>query len=181
MTQQLSFVSALRGGQTCAHEINAWIAAWHDLDTDIPELHDFLGFTPDQYKIWASDPKALPGILAQHGIVNPDIQGRSLIISHNISSKEQEGSFMNSTITTLDEGAVISIALSPPHSLSVRDAAQVNSRIREALASALAAGWTAEIQIGRDDEVEEIPPHIASLISNMRKGEITSEEITCGS
>jgi hypothetical protein len=47
----------------------AAIDAWHDATTDL-ELHDWLGMTEDEYKLFAEKPESIRAILAarKHGV-----------------------------------------------------------------------------------------------------------------
>lgn len=43
--------------------IDAWISEWHRTPGTVP-LHEFLGFTWDEYARWAANPSTLSGIVS---------------------------------------------------------------------------------------------------------------------
>lgn len=40
------------------------IDAWHEAETFVPALHEWLGFTWDEYVRWVQSPRTLDGIVA---------------------------------------------------------------------------------------------------------------------
>lgn len=60
-----SFISRCLRGEVLATEIDDFIDAWHDGDSDAP-LHTFLGMTRNEYGLWVADPEILPFIIIAH-------------------------------------------------------------------------------------------------------------------
>lgn len=58
-----SFVTACLAGAARPADIDDWVDAWHESDSD-GTLAEFLGFTPAEYSQWARDPATLDAILA---------------------------------------------------------------------------------------------------------------------
>jgi hypothetical protein len=63
-----TFVDACLKGDALVVDIDDWIDAWHDTDfgSDEPTLAEFLGFTPDEGKLWVEKPNSLGVIIAAH-------------------------------------------------------------------------------------------------------------------
>ena len=57
-----NFVAACLKGEAVADEIDDFVDRWHDGDATIP-LHEFLGFTWDEYALWVERPNSLKFIL----------------------------------------------------------------------------------------------------------------------
>ena len=53
----LAFVEALRNGSADYEDIDDYIAAWHESDSEL-ELHEFLGMTWREYCVWAEEDTA---------------------------------------------------------------------------------------------------------------------------
>jgi hypothetical protein len=66
---ETTYVDDCLGGRATLEDINDYIDAWHDGD-DPRELHDFLGMTWDEYRLWVERPASLRHILfaRRHGI-----------------------------------------------------------------------------------------------------------------
>ena len=85
---------------------------------------------------------------------NSPSQGRQadpLKIEFGIAASSQEASFMNATLTSLDNGQAISIALAPPKTLELSDKNAFRNSLEAMFAGFAEAGWTIEVQVGRDD------------------------------
>lgn len=74
-----------------------------------------------------------------------------LKVKFGIAASSQEASFMNATLTSLDNGQAISIALAPPKTLELSDKNAFRNSLEAMFAEFAAAGWTLEVQVGRDD------------------------------
>jgi hypothetical protein len=57
------FVSLALSGQVMTDEIDDFVSRWH---ASPPTMHlrDYLGFTADEYALWATSPDSLPLILS---------------------------------------------------------------------------------------------------------------------
>jgi hypothetical protein len=60
-----TYVEAVLDGSALAIEIDDWVDAWHS-GNDHLELHEFLGMTWDEYRLWTEKPTSLRFILAAH-------------------------------------------------------------------------------------------------------------------
>ena len=59
-----SFVEQCINGNASLDEIDDYIDAWHDSDSDTEiELHEYLGMTWEEYSSWAVKPKFLAWII----------------------------------------------------------------------------------------------------------------------
>jgi hypothetical protein len=76
---------------------------------------------------------------------------KAVKIQFGIKGSDQESSFMNATLTSLESGQAISIALTPPPALDLSDKPAFRNSLKTMFAGFAAAGWTIEIQAGRDD------------------------------
>ena|SRR2546425_5100628 len=64
MSSKRSIVERLLSGEECElSRIDDEIDAWHEADTTIP-LHEWLGFTPDEYQLYVEKPASIRIILA---------------------------------------------------------------------------------------------------------------------
>lgn len=70
----------------------------------------------------------------------------NLTVDLNVPASEQESSFMNAALTTLDDGSVISIAIFAPAGYTCDDVVQE-------LRGLAGAGWTVRIQHGPEDQM----------------------------
>ncbi len=59
-----SFIEKCINGDASLDEIDDYIDAWHDSDSDTElELHEYLGMTWKEYSLWAVKPKRLARII----------------------------------------------------------------------------------------------------------------------
>ena len=64
MSRKRSIVERFLAGEECdLTRIDDEIDAWHEADTTIP-LHEWLGFTPDEYQLYVEMPASIRIILA---------------------------------------------------------------------------------------------------------------------
>lgn len=64
MSRKRSIVERLLSGDECdLTRIDDEIDAWHEADTTMP-LHEWLGFTPDEYQLYVELPASIRIILA---------------------------------------------------------------------------------------------------------------------
>ena len=57
-----TFVDACLAGTARVDEVDDWIEVWHHADTPL-SLDDFLGLTPEEGALFASDPSVLEEIV----------------------------------------------------------------------------------------------------------------------
>lgn len=64
----LTFVEAYLKGEADLDDIDDWVDRWHDTKFrgKVPSLDDYLGFTPDEGKLWVEKPASLGAIVAAH-------------------------------------------------------------------------------------------------------------------
>jgi len=64
------FMTLLVAGQALLGDIEEHVAAWHDAAYGSPAasqaLHDYLGMTRDEYRLWVEHPESLRFIAAAH-------------------------------------------------------------------------------------------------------------------
>jgi hypothetical protein len=60
----MSFVDKYLAGEALLDDIDDYVDLWHDGEggPDV-SLADFLGFSDEEYKLWAEKPASLPSIL----------------------------------------------------------------------------------------------------------------------
>ncbi|MFB6860487.1 hypothetical protein ACFCZQ_09320 [Streptomyces virginiae] len=58
------FVEDALGGAVGPNDIDSYIDAWHDGEGAELELHEFLGMTWDEYRLWVEKPVTLRYILS---------------------------------------------------------------------------------------------------------------------
>ncbi|MFG3289425.1 hypothetical protein ACGF3G_11555 [Streptomyces sp. NPDC048179] len=63
-----TFVDDALTGVAGIADVDSYVDAWHESDTTL-ELHEFLGFTWDEYRLWVEKPNSLRFILSarRHG------------------------------------------------------------------------------------------------------------------
>lgn len=63
-----TFVDACIAGRAFATDVDDWVDDWHDTEFvgQAPTLDEFLGFTPDEGRLWVEKPRALGAIIAAH-------------------------------------------------------------------------------------------------------------------
>src|SRR3954468_11442438 len=57
------FIDQVLDGAALWTDIEAYVQRWHE-ERPADELHEFLGFTPDEYALWVEQPRALRLIIA---------------------------------------------------------------------------------------------------------------------
>jgi len=60
-----TFVDLCMAGTVLMDEIDDFIEAWHDSESDV-ELHDYLGMTLGEYTAWVDESWLLPYIVTAH-------------------------------------------------------------------------------------------------------------------
>ena len=150
-----TFIELVRQGKYTPHQIDDWVGAWHESETD-QELHESIGMTLEQYKRWAADPDTLIPIIGEHGVVteDEDLKIDGLHIQHNIDGDTQESSFGNACLSSAGD-IDISIAATPPVEYHKTTSKDFNEAMLRELAPLIAAGWTFEIQRGMTEETHE--------------------------
>lgn len=58
-----SFMDLALSGHVLSDEIETYVELWHNSESE-GELYDFLGMSPDEYYLWASDASLLEVILS---------------------------------------------------------------------------------------------------------------------
>lgn len=70
-----TFVDACLRGDAFLTEVDDWVDQWHDsggqYEDEAISLDDFLGFTPDEGRLWAEKPQSLRFIVAAHRLGKP--------------------------------------------------------------------------------------------------------------
>lgn len=62
-----TFLDDALAGRAGVAEIDDYVDAWHDSVEDPgAELHEYLGFTWDEYRLWVEKPQVLRYIIAAH-------------------------------------------------------------------------------------------------------------------
>ncbi|WP_406725491.1 hypothetical protein WJ438_13690 [Streptomyces sp. GD-15H] len=59
------FLQDALSGRAGVADIDAYVDAWHDSDSDL-SLHEYLGLTWDEYRLWVEKPESLRYIVAAH-------------------------------------------------------------------------------------------------------------------
>jgi hypothetical protein len=59
---QEKFIDQCLKGEALADEIDDFVDVWHESEVGVP-LHEFLGFTHDEYALWVERPDSLKFIL----------------------------------------------------------------------------------------------------------------------
>ena len=93
MSRKHPIVERLVSGEECdLTRIDDEIDAWHEADTNIP-IHEWLGFTPDEYELYVEMPASIRIILAarhQHRSLKELLASNasSLVAAHGASAAE---------------------------------------------------------------------------------------------
>ena len=58
----MRFIDKVLRGEEFPDNIDDYVDAWHDSDDEDVQLHEYLGFTLDEYKLWVEQPSALKSI-----------------------------------------------------------------------------------------------------------------------
>lgn len=61
-----TFVEDALTGVSGVEDIDSYVGAWHDGEGSDLELHEFLGMTWDEYRLWVEKPNTLRYILSAH-------------------------------------------------------------------------------------------------------------------
>ncbi|MEU7660859.1 hypothetical protein [Streptomyces lincolnensis] len=61
-----SFVDDALIGVAGIDDVDSYVDAWHDEDDTDLELHEWLGMTWDEYRLWVEKPSTLRYIVAAH-------------------------------------------------------------------------------------------------------------------
>lgn len=155
MADKPTYLSEVLAGRATRSDFDWWVSAWHDGDSGV-ELHEFLGFTWDEYATTTKDSKNLDHLLEAHGWKSPDVVDTKLFrILHDVSAERQQNEFQNATLSTIDDMA-ISISIEAPKGLDYRNTKVVNDLLRATFRRLVDVGCIVEIQVGPDDsDVDE--------------------------
>ncbi|MGW7141139.1 hypothetical protein [Streptomyces xanthophaeus] len=85
-----TFVEDALAGNVGLGDIDSYIDAWHDAEDDDLELHEFLGMTWDEYRLWVEKPNSLRYILSAHR--NGHSVGRELTSQSELALAARAGS-----------------------------------------------------------------------------------------
>lgn len=151
-----TFMDAVLAGAETANMayMDDWIDRWHDGQMeDHAELHDALGLTWEQYGevVAPGSQAALDAIVKAR---RAEIDGRQdgpVRFRFGVPASAQESSMMNATMTILENGHAISVALTPPKDLDVSDANVVRTTMSSVFRRFVDQGWTLEIAVGPND------------------------------
>ncbi|WP_457095192.1 hypothetical protein [Mycobacteroides abscessus] len=68
-----TFVDACLSGEALASDIDDWVDSWHDTEFvgNAPSLDEYLGFTPDEGRLWVEKPRSLGAIITAHKTRKP--------------------------------------------------------------------------------------------------------------
>jgi hypothetical protein len=66
MSSRQPFVDACLAGRALLTDVGEYVAAWHAGGGSDVDLHDFLGMTSDEYRLWVERPEVLRFIVAAH-------------------------------------------------------------------------------------------------------------------
>ncbi|MFG2410941.1 hypothetical protein [Streptomyces goshikiensis] len=61
-----TFVEDALTGDAGLDDIDSYVDAWHDTEDGDLELHEFLGMTWDEYRLWVEKPSTLRYIVSAH-------------------------------------------------------------------------------------------------------------------
>lgn len=65
MSEDQTFVHACLVGSALLGDVDDWVDRWHRGEGP-DDLNAYLGFTPDEGKLWAEQPEALRFVIAAH-------------------------------------------------------------------------------------------------------------------
>ncbi len=75
--ERAKFVDRCLRGEVLVDDIDDYVDLWHEGGEDV-SLHDFLGFTPEEYALWVERPDSIKFIL------NARQRGRPLDEFHSV-------------------------------------------------------------------------------------------------
>jgi len=167
MADKPTYLSEILAGRATRSDADDWIGAWHQGATGV-ELHEFLGFTWEEYGRWSQDSSALSDILTSHGWVSPDVVDTSLFrILHDRNAASQESGFANAAMTVVRDMAV-SISVTAPEGLDYRQTKVVNDLFRATMRRLVDVGCIVEIQIGPNQDWKKEEPAAIDRILALR-------------
>jgi len=131
-----------------------WAERWHDEQLDQhAELHDALGLTWDQYRaiiVPGGEEKLKEEIARRRKEIDWPSEG-PITFRFGVPASRQADEFQNATLTALDSGHAISVAMTPPKDMDVSDSDVVRTTMMSVFRRFVDAGWKLEVQIGPDD------------------------------
>lgn len=144
-----TFANLVIAGHAHENEIEDWIDAWNEAETEV-ELHESLGLTFDQYKLFVSQAQSFNSLIGVKQPESKNIDKRRLTIKHGIDPDDQTSSFMNATF---DEGYshAVSIALTLPEEYDEMHDQEFEQKFAEETLDLRKKGWTFEIQRGQSE------------------------------
>jgi hypothetical protein len=150
MAEKPTYLSEVLAGRATRSDIEWWVSAWHDADTDLA-IDEYLGLTPGEYAASVAGPEGIDAILKSHGWTSPDVMDTTLFrMRHDVSAEQQQNAFQNATLSTID-GMAISISVQAPKGLDYRQTKVVNDLFRATFRRLVDVGCIVEIQVGPDD------------------------------
>lgn len=133
-------------------DIDDFVEQWHEGEEQSNgPIHAFLGMTEEEYHRWVIDPSALEAIVQARRAEIDGPQDGPIRLSFGIPASEQESSFMNATLSGLDSGHAISIAITPPKDFPT-DPTVMRTMVNAAFRRLVDLGFGIEMQVGPDDQ-----------------------------
>lgn len=132
-------------------DIDDEVDAWHDgEDQSHGSLSSHLGMTEEEYARWAMDPDAILDIVEKRKAALDGPKEGPLVTRFGIGSHDQVTSFQNATLTGLDSGHAMSVALTPPSDFPAGHPTIARGLLEAAFRKLVDLGWKIEIEIGPD-------------------------------
>lgn len=99
-----TFMDDALSGRAGVTDIEDYIDAWHD-STGNEELHTFLGFSWDEYRLWVEKPQSLRFIIAahRHGLSVSDELRRSIPESYTLAARAESSSEAKGVLSWLEQ------------------------------------------------------------------------------
>lgn len=134
-------------------DVDDYVERWHEGDEQANgPLHVFLGMNEDEYARFAMNPEALGAIVEERRSAIDGPQGGPISYRFGVPASEQEGSFMNATLSGLKSGHAISIAVTPPEDFPAHDPEVMKTMLSSAMRRMVDLGFKVEVQVGPDDQ-----------------------------
>ena len=78
-----TYIEQCLAGDVLVEDIDDFVASWHNDPVAQGSLRDNLGFSKEEYKLWAEKPEALPFIILAH---KNNVPLRKVIEEHSIAA-----------------------------------------------------------------------------------------------
>jgi len=151
-----TFMDAVMAGaeKPTLDRMEDWVGRWHDGQMDQhADLHEALGFTWEQYgEIALHAPQGRLDAEVARRRAEIDVPSKGPItFRFGVPSSIQADTFQNATLTNLDSGHAISVAMTPPKEMDVSDNEVVRVTMMSIFRRFVDAGWTLQVQVGPND------------------------------